>query len=150
MEYKEGTYCPFYGAYGKVYSLSDRNGNVFYVGCTVMPMEKRLLQHISEAKANRKHSNRAKNKIISDSNFEITATILDIKYVTGRYARNAQRQLCNTEKSWIEKYVSLGYDLCNRDHKRRKERTNVKEHIGQSFRISKDKITIEETESIRA
>jgi hypothetical protein len=150
MEYKEGTYCPFYGAYGKIYSLSDINGNVFYIGCTVLPLEKRLSQHVSEAKANRKGTNQTKNKIISDSGFEITATILEIKYVTARKAITAQKSLCNVEKQWIEKYIALGYDLCNRDHKRRKETTNVKEHVGQSFRISKDKIIIEETEPARA
>lgn len=127
-------YSELYYGYGKVYTLSDKSGNVFYVGCTTGAMNARLSGHISEARANYTNSNKTKNKIIADSNFDIVATIVEIKWLTWMF-RDIYR--CQTlkklERQYIKKYLDLGYDLCNREAKRKEKLLDTPEFIGQTF-----------------
>lgn len=113
MSEQEYPYCDFVGAYAKIYTLSDENGNIFYVGCTTMRLETRLAQHISSAKNNHKYSNKRKNEIIRRLEFKIIATIVDMKWVTGRSGKSIKYLASDLEKEWINKYLELGYELVN-------------------------------------
>lgn len=146
-EYAEGTYCKFFGAFAKIYTLSDESGKVFYVGYTVN-IESRLSTHISEARANKKSSNQMKNEIIRSLNYNIVVKIVDMLWVTGRKGKAAIHNARGLEKEWIEKFFDLGYDLtkCRRGIKILKKHSQ-KEFIGQTFRsksISGSKIEISE------
>jgi hypothetical protein len=109
----EFPYCEFFGAYAKIYTLSDENDNVFYVGSTVKRLETRLAQHISNAKRNKKYGNKRKDDIIRKLNYKIMATIVDMLWVTAQREKDLKHKADSLERKWIQKYASLGYDLCN-------------------------------------
>jgi GIY-YIG catalytic domain len=132
-----------YCLYGKVYTLADKSGNVFYVGCTTMTVEQRLCQHISEAKRNSKGTNTRKNLIISKLNYEIVATIVDMVWLTSSRSRLSGQRINKIEKKWIEKYVALGYELCNRDVYKKRQLASKKEFVGQVYSTKGDKIIIQ-------
>jgi hypothetical protein len=137
-----GQHCKFFGAFGKVYSLSDENGNVFYVGCTVNSLATRLAGHISEAKSTNAGVNFPKNKIIRSLDFKISGTIVAMHWVTGSDVRSAMNQLKKFEQEWILKFRSLGYPICNRfpmpeKIQRLKE---LNEYVGQVYECSKETI----------
>lgn len=114
-EYAVGAYCSFFGAYAKVYTLSDDKGNVFYVGCTLMKMETRIGSHISEAKGNSHTTNKKKNEIIRSLNYAVVVKIVDMLWVTSTSLKNARtREVKDLEAEWILKFFNLGYDLCNK------------------------------------
>lgn len=136
-----------YCGYGKIYTLSDKAGNVFYVGCTMATMRNRMAAHITQAKRNRHGTNRRKNEIIAGLNFEIVATIVDLIWITA----NCHKLFTNykfkeAEKKWIKKYSSLGYDLCNREVIKKKENMITHEYVGQTFISKDDKIFAVPTE----
>ena len=133
--YKVGAYCKFFGAFAKIYTLSDESGNVFYVGCTTHNVLSRLAQHISEARSD-KTGNRSKNDRIRSLNYKIVIQIVDMKW----YTSNAFKHLCpmakGLEKEWILKFHYMGYQLCNKAVLRKlfdKPKPIKKEYIGQSF-----------------
>lgn len=113
--YKEGTFCYFYGTFGKVYCLSDVSGNVFYVGLTGHDLKKRLTQHISEAKNSTKKSKKSE-KIIS-LNYDFYISIVEIEWVTGRNHREALSKIRHLETKCIDTYRALGYNLTNKSPK---------------------------------
>lgn len=130
-----GPYSTFFGAYAKIYSLSDEKGNVFYVGCTGHQMSKRLQSHISEAKSNHNYTNQRKNNFIRSLDYKVVATVLDMVWVTGRKCTDALGPARDIEKEWIDKYTSLGYDLCNAKKRTNKIHIKEPEHIGQVFKF---------------
>lgn len=146
-EYEEGTYCDFFGAFAKIYTLSDESGKAFYVGCTVN-LEARLATHLSEARANKKSSNQRKNEVIRSLNYNIVVKIIDMEWVTGRKGITAIHKARGLEKEWIDRFIDLGYDLTNRNRGLKFLKHHVKkEFIGQTFRtksITGNKIEISE------
>lgn len=110
----DGSYCKFFGAFAKVYTLSDESGNIFYVGCTTSNIQLRTAQHLSEARTNARYGNKKKNDLIKSLNFKIVVKIVDMLWVTARKSSDTIRQTTELENSWIVKFHSLGYDLCNR------------------------------------
>lgn len=115
-EYEIGAYCDFFGAYAKVYTLSDENGNVFYVGCTLQKMETRIGGHIYEACGNKPSTNQKKNSVIRSLNYKVVVKIVDILWITASTRKSAarQREIKVLEAEWILKFYNLGYDLCNK------------------------------------
>jgi hypothetical protein len=122
----------FCGAYSKIYTLSDKNGNVFYVGCTVRNAEIRFKQHINEAKAGYLKSRKLKR--IQELNYEVVMTIVDMFWITGYDHMDLVHRSQRKELEWINKYRELGYELTNgRIKKFTKEKQESKNHIGQTF-----------------
>ena len=113
MKHKQGSYCHFFVAQAKIYSLADQQGNVFYVGCTTMRLETRLAQHISAAKSNARYTNKRKNAIIKKLDYVVVCTIVDMIWVTAQSAHELKYKAHGLEKQWIKKYTDLGYQLCN-------------------------------------
>lgn len=132
----EYPYCEFYGAYAKIYTLSDESGNVFYVGSTVKRLEIRLAQHISNAKCNKKYGNKRKDELIRNLDYKITATIVDMLWVTAQREKDLKHMADKLERQWIQKYASLGYDLCNgRFVITKKNSDSEPEFIGKSIKV---------------
>lgn len=134
MEIVKGQCCSFFGAFAKVYTLSDKSGNVFYVGCTTNRVELRIASHISEARTD-KGANKKKNEKIRLLKYEVVVRIVDIKWVTGEKRGAAFSKMRGLEKQWTMKFHRLGYDLCNLDIQRHvivKPKENP-EFIGQTF-----------------
>jgi hypothetical protein len=113
MSEKQYPCCEFFVAQAKIYSLADKQGNVFYIGTTNVRMETRLAQHISAAKNDNKYSNRRKNDIIRKLNYEIVCTIIDMMWITAEDKYSLKVGANKLEKQWIKKYTDLGYQLCN-------------------------------------
>lgn len=107
-------YCKFFGAYAEIYTLSDSNYNVFYVGCTLNGVRKRLMSHIAEAKKNSPNSNKRKNKIIRSLDYKVTIQTIAVEYVTGTCLKEAASKARLVESRWIQRYISSGFRLCNR------------------------------------
>lgn len=135
QEYKEGAYCKFFGAFAKIYTLSDKDGNVFYVGCTTKSITLRLAQHISEAKCNKSYANSKKNAAIRDIDYCVVAQIVDMRWVTGNKSNMLTKGARDLEKNWILKFHGMGYDLCNRFILRGvvKKPKSINETVGQIF-----------------
>lgn len=102
----------FFGAFGTIYTLADKNKNVFYIGCTLYALKNRLTTHIWEAK----NGKTKKCEMIRFLNYQITATVIDVKWVTGMDGYGAAQKLAVFEKEWIEKYKALGIELCNKPY----------------------------------
>lgn len=135
----EKTHCQFIGKHVKIYALADEIGNVFYIGCTFSRLEQRLAQHLSEAKNDRKYVNRRKTAIIRKLNFNITATIIDMAWITGESKSCLKYRARTVEKTWIDKYRALGYELCNGRLPFAKKPIQVHpEFIGKTIRVSSD------------
>lgn len=133
-------YSDFFGAYAKIYTISDVNGNVFYVGCTTNSIEARLAGHISEARNtntyNKLYSSKSPKSVrIRELDFKIVITIVHMQWVTSFASMSALKKMARTEKEWIKKYMDLGYSLCNREAivKVKKEKILLSEFIGQSL-----------------
>lgn len=124
-------------AVGKIYTLSDRDGNVFYVGCTILSIEYRLQCHISQAmsKKLRLQVNTKKIQRIRDLNFDIVATIVEIVKIDGSKVPSPKKYLKPFELKWIKKYLNDGCDLCNtaQDMGISRREPLKKEIVGQTF-----------------
>ena len=111
----------FYGFYGTIYTLSTKDGNVFYVGCTIRSIEERFADHIIEAKENCR-GNVRKNTVIRDANFDIVITPTETKWATGIYSGIGMSELRKIERKWLYHFEDSGHKLCNREidmlHKR--------------------------------
>jgi hypothetical protein len=103
----------FFGAYAKIYTLSTTDGNIFYVGCTIQDLSTRFYAHLQEAKENSKYTNQRKGEKIRQADFKVTATIVDLIWVTGECSRSALSRARVREREWISKYRDLGYELTN-------------------------------------
>lgn len=145
-EYKDGSYCSFYGAYAKIYTLADSDGNVFYVGCTT-DLERRISGHLVEAKCDGKMTNHRKNEIIRSLNYQVVVKIVDMLWVTGSKQYRLVHRAKTLEKTWIRKFIDLGYDLCNRRIGLVSSPKTEKQYVGQTFhteRINESEIRIKE------
>lgn len=129
--YNEGACCKFVGVFGKIYTLSDENGNVFYVGCTLYPLESRLKSHLSQARVNGS-VNKRKNELIKSLDFKVIATIVEMKWITGTAIKNMRHKILPLEREWISKYRNLGYQLVNKNRCTYKSKPIIKEHVGMS------------------
>ena len=116
------SYRAFDEVEGKIYTLADKNGNVFYVGCTISSVESRLYYHLCEARQDYHWSNRRKVKIIQDLNFEVVATVVHTKMLKGEYYWDVKKELEEIELEWIKKYILLGHNLTNLENKNKKFR----------------------------
>jgi hypothetical protein len=138
----EFPYCYFFGAYTKIYTLADENGNVFYVGSTTMRLEARLANHISVAKNNKSYGNKRKDAIIRKLNYKITATIVDMIWVTADRKEDLTHKADDIEKQWIDKYLSLGYKLVNGRQITPKKIIQLEpEFIGKTINVSSDNLS---------
>ena len=99
----------FYVGWALVYSLSDLNGNLFYVGATGLTLAERLAWHLSEAK----HKDSPKGRKIISLNYEVTINCIDKKLVTGRVKGEAPHKIRDLEYKWIEKLRNDGVELVN-------------------------------------
>lgn len=95
-----------------VYTLSDIEGNIFYVGCS-SDLKKRLKAHITEAKGDHCYTNRKKNAKIRSLNYQIL-----IKEIDRLEAKNYQINLAKYEGRDIEykrivEYHRMGFNLVN-------------------------------------
>jgi hypothetical protein len=135
-------YCNFFGTYTKIYTLSDENGNVFYVGSTTTRLEIRLANHITVAKKNKSSGNKRKDAHIRKLNYKITATIVDMIWVTADRKKDLTHKADKIEKQWIDKYLSLGYALLNgRQVVPKKVIDPEPEYIGKTINVSSDAIS---------
>lgn len=142
-------YSPLYCGFAKIYTLSDKNGNVFYVGCTTKPVAFRLSAHIAEARKWKISSNKIKGQKIAGLNFEIIATVVDVKWFTYCYPKiHTWNKVKDWEKGWIKKYMDLGYNLCNREARKKVATAYAPEFVGQTFTTKGDKI-ITGTETLK-
>lgn len=100
-----------FGDCANVYTLSDEFQNVFYVGCTSLPMEKRLSTHISNAKYGR--GNKAKNEKISSLGYKVF--INSVEFITTKRMKRyqIQRVTKETELIWIYVFHKRGFQLTN-------------------------------------
>jgi hypothetical protein len=94
----------------RIYTLSDKSGNIFYVGATSQQIEARLKQHLDTA---RLYGSTAKSLKIREINFQVIATIVDMVYVAGPWSMTPVSKAAPIEQTWIEHYRSLGYVLTN-------------------------------------
>lgn len=102
---------------GKVYTLSDNKGNIFYVGATIGSTKSRFKKHISEAETGI-GCNQCKNLKIASLNYEVFMNIID--------EGETKEEVYKKEKYWIEEYSSLGHKLCNK-HSRSIDLTKLRE-----------------------
>ena len=107
-------FSTFFGAFAKIYTLSDENGIVFYVGCTVRELGERLKSHLSEANSNRPYANKIKNEKIRSLDFQVVITEVDRMWVTGIKPQWAISKATDLEHEWIWHFRGLGYKLANR------------------------------------
>lgn len=96
--------------YCSVYSLSDMNGNIFYVGATTGPIDKRKKEHVREAKYSDK---RKKDKMIRQLDYKFNINLVERKAITSRSSERAFKTISVIEKYWIRKYISNGINLTN-------------------------------------
>jgi len=109
-----GASCKFIGVYGKIYTLADEQGNVFYIGSTTFPLEHRLAGHISEAKCSKLRGNKRKIAHIRSLGFKVVATVIDMKWISGTDSKRFKYgEIKELEMKWISKYRQLGYELLN-------------------------------------
>lgn len=103
----------------KIYTLSDKNGGVFWVGCTIREIEQRLYDHLCEARNNHPYSNKRKNEKIRGLNYDVYATVIDTRVIECQSRSLAKRETKNWELEWIYKYRNQGYELCNSEVNRK-------------------------------
>lgn len=107
--------CPVFYIVFRFYTLSDMDGNVFYVGLTRFPVEKRLLQHLNEARAYRGQNfvNGRKCLKIRSLDYRILMTVIETKWVAVKNVRAIPFQIRDLEKEFIQKYLESGHALLN-------------------------------------
>lgn len=96
-----------------IYALTDFEDNVFYIGCTVRDLNKRLIGHIASSKAYKCWSNNLKDQKVRSLEFKVKIKKLDSITVKGVDSREACRSAAWLESRWIKKYLSNGISLCN-------------------------------------
>lgn len=141
-DYKIGACCNVFIGYARIYTLSDINDNVFYVGCTTQDLQKRLACHLAEAKANTPKSNSLKNLFIMALDFRVTIRIVEEKFVTGFKAYSAVTKAKDLELKWVRKFISRGATLCNnREIKDLKKMTKL--NRSKRYKENKQKLELQ-------
>lgn len=106
--------------YALIYVLTDMSDNVFYVGCTIQPLETRLVQHFAEAKSKANYGNAAKNEKIRSLDFKVK--IKEVERVLVSPSRRGSKGYClnrqghKAENEWILKFHRMGIPLTNREY----------------------------------
>lgn len=90
-----------------VYTLSDLNDNVFYVGSTIKPLATRLSQHVHKAKFDLEKSKKAQK--IKELNLQVKINAID---------ENGDK-----EDEWINWFKERGIELTNKVPGRRHDLT---------------------------
>lgn len=98
----------------RVYMLSDFEGNVFYIGCTIQPLSVRLKMHLQEAKTNRVFTNKDKNKKIKELDFKVLVTELEKVEVSGYKGYQMNGRARDVEMKWLIHYHNTGSLLTNK------------------------------------
>lgn len=102
-----------------IYTLSDKDGNVFYVGATIQYIEHRFSIHISQAKRCQKglaKPNRKDNKIIS-LNFDVFCNVVKSGLLPQNLSVNGLKYyILPIEYKYIKKYMNKGCILYNREN----------------------------------
>lgn len=107
----------------KVYTLTGKDDKVFYVGCTINDVEKRLYQHIVEAKKFVGWNKMPlKNYAIIMNDFEVFATVVEIIKIDAVDGKEAKFKAEEFEKKWIIEFQNAGVDLCNSRNTVRKDK----------------------------
>lgn len=91
---------------GYVYSLSDNNSNVFYIGSSTMP-EYRAKTH----KGSSRYFDEIDNEFVNYNSFEFSMEIvdeIDFKF---------RQELFELESYWIHQFISWGFSLRNVSYK---------------------------------
>lgn len=113
MEYWKGSFCMFYGAFAKIYTLSDEYGNVFYVGCATQDLAIRLKLHLTNARACNGTTNRKKDRLIRALEYKVVIKEVDSIWVTGSDRKYLHHKARHLESDWILKFHLMGYKLTN-------------------------------------
>lgn len=114
IQYEEGACSKVWYNTGLIYTLSTLSGEVFYVGCTTVDIDKRLMGHITEARAQSFEKKQTdKNAKIIELNYEVAITIIDSMILV----RWDSAKLRKVESSYIKKYIQDGVRLTNREYK---------------------------------
>lgn len=133
MEIDQYDHSSFVCGYAKIYTLADKNGNVFYVGATIQDLEMRLRMHIWETKNISSQYLSEKQLMIKELNYEVVATIVDKIYVTGTHFVNAIVKARHKEIEWINKFRSMGHKITNIQRRTKYKTENKKvEDVGFS------------------
>lgn len=105
----------------KIYTLSGSDKVVFYVGCTIVEIEERLRQHITEAKYYEGFTKMPqRSRVIRENNFEIFATIVDVISISAMDSKEAKHKAEHFETEWIRKFQDKGVVLANKRNVLRK------------------------------
>lgn len=97
----------------KIYTLTDFDNNVFYVGCTTVGLKQRLQQHLSSCNSYDSWSNSLKVQKIRSLNFRVRINELETVVVFATNRRCASRKAEVYERRWIKKFEGMGIELCN-------------------------------------
>lgn len=100
----------------KIYTLRDKDNNVFYVGCTTGSLQKRLAHHLSSARSGNNY-NSSKSAMIRSLNFLVRIEISQALWVAGNTRHRASKDLWILERKWIDRYRDLGHTLCNDEYR---------------------------------
>jgi len=119
----------------KIYALIDNNQEVFYIGCTIQPVETRVAGHVYEAMKNLPYTNLLKNLRIKNSGYKISHRVLETKVVKGKDAASARRKAELLESRWIKKCLEIGYELTNRVYANTDYSKGSKERIRKLVKI---------------
>lgn len=97
----------------KIYTLTDLENIPFYVGCTVLELRVRMMNHIYDSRLDKTYSNVLKNNKIRSLNFQIKIKALFIVPVDNCRGYLARRRGEQIETYWIQRMLTEGYELCN-------------------------------------
>lgn len=100
-------------AIAKIYTLTDENDNVFYVGCTIGSLETRLYDHIQGACNTKTVSNSLKSKKIRELGFKVKIVAVDYMAVEAGNSWDATRKAADLENDWSLKFMMEGIELTN-------------------------------------
>lgn len=133
-------FSTFFGGYAKIYSLADQEGNVFYVGCTILSVEERIRTHVTRINGLQTITSAA-DLHMKSLDFKMIATILDKKWVTGKTSKIAVRKAFDLENEWIIKLRALGHPIKNKHPFEKLFEIKKPEVIGQIYSVSKKQIS---------
>lgn len=101
---------------GKVYGLiNPKTNKIFYVGCTQLPLKRRLLSHISTGKLMLKNTPTTNyiNGLFNDG-FPPTIELLE----TVRTPNKKNKSINDAERIWINVLLKRGVELVNKNNVR--------------------------------
>lgn len=100
--------------YVKIYSLSDKNKNIFYIGCTTRSLHARLRDHQYTASSNSLGNVRKANKI-HELDGMVFINLIEKHYAVALDWWQAQNRFLHREQYWIKKHIEMGCLLFNKE-----------------------------------